>query len=112
MAQISVETLTEDPQIKILLGQKINSLFPNATLVIKSANTFIASAGQTYIITDGTPSLAKGGSGDALAGMIASLLAQGYSALDAAITACESHALAGRKQGAGSYDLSPLKLIR
>lgn len=109
---LSVETLANSPETKLLLGQKISSSFPNVTVVIKSANTFIASAGQTYIITDGTPSLAKGGSGDALAGMIASLLAQGYSALDAAITACESHALAGRKQGAGSYDLSPLKLIR
>ena len=112
MAQISVETLTEDPQIKILLGQKINSLFPNVTLVIKSANTFIVSGGQIYIINDGTPSLAKGGSGDALAGMIASLLAQGYSAKDAAISACEAHALAGKKHGSDAYDLTPLKLCR
>ena len=112
MAQISVETLTEDPQIKILLGQKINSLFPNATLVIKSANTFIVSSGQIYIINDGSPSLAKGGSGDALAGMIASLLAQGYNAKDAAISACEAHALAGKKHGSDAYDLTPLKLCR
>lgn len=112
MTQISLETLAQDPQIKILLGQKINSLFPNASLVIKSANTFIISGEQTYIINDGSPSLAKGGSGDALAGMIASLLAQGYSAKDAAITGCEAHALAGRKAGSQSFDLSTLKLGR
>ena len=87
-------------------------MFPNTTVVIKSANTFIASGGETFIITDGTPSLAKGGSGDVLAGMIASLLAQGYSAKDAAITACETHALAAKKHGEASYDLSPEKIIK
>ena len=80
-------------------------------LVIKSANTFIAAGGQTYIITDGCPSLAKGGSGDVLAGMIAALLAQGYSAKDAAITSCQAHAQAARKYGENFYSLTPEKLI-
>ena len=43
--------------------------------------------------------------------LIASLLAQGYTAKDAAITACETHALAGKKHGAQAWDLSPLSLI-
>ena len=80
-------------------------------LVIKSANTFIAAGGQIFIVADGCPSLAKGGSGDLLAGMIAALLAQGYSSKDAAITACQAHALAAKKTGASSYSLTPLKLI-
>ncbi len=109
---LTVEILAKSPETKLLLGQKITSMFPNVTVVIKSANSFIASAGQTYIVQDGSPSLSKGGSGDVLAGMIASLLAQGYTAQEAAITACEAHALAGTKHGANSYDLSPLKLIR
>ncbi|MCR4900536.1 MAG: NAD(P)H-hydrate dehydratase [Treponema sp.] len=108
----SVQELADDVGQKIQLGRKINKLFPNTVLVIKSANTFIAANGRTYIITDGSPSLAKGGSGDVLAGMIASLLAQGYSAQDAAITACEAHALASKKIGARSYDLTPQKLIK
>ena len=109
---ITVRELAENPELKIKIGKKLNSLFPQTTLVIKSANTFIAGAGQTYIINDGTPALAKGGSGDVLAGMIAALLAQGYTAKDAAITACEAHALAAQKNGAGSYSLTPLKLIK
>ena len=108
----TVEALANDPALKIKIGQKINKLFPNTVLVIKSANTFIAAGGQTYIISDGVPSLAKGGSGDVLAGMIAALLAQGYSAQDAAITACQAHALAGKKIGAGTYALTPIKLIK
>ena len=108
----TVEALANDPALKIKIGQKINKLFPNTVLVIKSANTFIAAGGQTYIITDGVPSLAKGGSGDVLAGMIAALLAQGYSAKDAAITACQAHALAAKKIGASNYSLTPMKLIK
>lgn len=108
----TVASLASDPALKITIGRKINKLFPNTTLVIKSANTFIATAGQAYIVTDGCPSLAKGGSGDVLAGMIAALLAQGYSAKDAAITACEAHALGAKKTGASTYALTPIKLIK
>ena len=107
----NVETLAYSPETKILIGKTLTKKFPKTTLVIKSANTFICSGGQTFIVTDGSPSLAKGGSGDVLAGMIASLLAQGYSAKDAAITACEVHALAGTAHGAQAYDLSPMRII-
>lgn len=108
---VTVNELADNPETKIKIGKKLNKLFPNTTIVIKSANTFIASGDQTYIITDGAPSLAKGGSGDVLAGMIASLLSQGYSAKDAAITACETHALIGKYYGEDSYDLSPEKIF-
>ena len=43
--------------------------------------------------------------------MTAALLSQGYSAKEAAITACESHALASKAFGEENYDLSPLKLL-
>ena len=83
---------------------------------MKSANTFIAGRENTgadkfYIVTDGAQSLAKGGSGDILAGMTAALLAQGYSAKDAAITAAEYHALLSQKIGAEAYNLTPEKLL-
>ena len=108
---ISVKNLAENPQVKIKIGQIINKIFPNTVLVMKSANTFIAAENQIFICTDGCQNLAKGGSGDVLAGMTAALLAQGYSAKQAAITACESHALASQSFGQENYDLSPLKLI-
>lgn len=111
-SQITVEELANNPEAKIKAGKAFTKKYPGVTLVIKSANTFIFDKNQTFIVTDGSPSLAKGGSGDVLAGMIASLLAQGYTGKDAAITACEAHALAGTKHGTDFYDLSPLKLIR
>ena len=108
---ISIESLANSPETKIKIGCEINQLFPNAALIMKSANTFIAYQGNTYIITDGCQNLAKGGSGDILAGMIAALLAQGYTALNAAITACEHHALTARKLGAEGYNLTPEEII-
>lgn len=108
----TVQTLATDVELKIKIGQKINKLFPNTVVVIKCANTFIAAEGQTFIVTDGCPSLAKGGSGDVLAGMLAALLAQGYSAKAAAITACQAHALGAKKIGARAYSLTPMKLIK
>ena len=111
LSNITVEQLADCPELKIKLGKTLTKKFPKTTLVIKSANTFICSAGQTFIVTDGAPSLAKGGSGDVLSGMIAALLAQGYTAKDAAITGCEVHALAGTAHGAQAYDLSPMRII-
>ena len=111
-SNITVEELANCPKAKIKAGMALLKTFPGITLVIKSANTFIFSEKKAFIVTDGTPSLAKGGSGDVLAGMIASLLAQGYTSKDAAISACEAHALAGKNHGSDSYDLTPLKLCR
>ena len=123
----SIEALSKSPETKIKFCKMITSLFPNTTLVVKSANSFIFTAHpydhkitgttnscETYIIADGAPSLAKGGSGDVLAGMIGALLAQGYTAPQAAITACEAHALASSNAsefGKEAFDLTPEKLI-
>ena len=109
--EVSVASLAEDPELKIKLGKLLNERFSKTTVIIKSANTFIAGGNETYIITDGPQSLAKGGSGDLLAGLTAALLAQGYTARDAAITAAEKHALIASQLGAESYALTPEKFI-
>ena len=61
--------------------------FPNIVLLFKGANMLIGADNKIYINAHGTPSLSKGGSGDILSGLIASLLSQGYSAKDSAIQA-------------------------
>lgn len=66
------------------------------TLILKGADTVVASKdGKVYINKTGNPGMAKGGSGDILAGMIASFVAQGISPLDAAVCAVYLHACAG-----------------
>lgn len=106
-----VAKLSSNAELRIKACKEITSAFPNVTVVSKSANTFIIEKGDTFIITDGCQNLSKGGSGDILAGMITALLAQGYSAKEASITACEQHALAARTFGEEAYNLTPLELI-
>ncbi len=63
--------------------------------VLKGANTVIASpSGETFINTTGNAGLAKGGSGDVLAGMIASFAAQGVELPYAAALGAYLHGLA------------------
>ncbi len=83
----------------------------SGVLVLKGANTLIAQAGIIYVCDKGSAALAKGGSGDVLAGLIGGLLAQGYLPLQASICGVLAHALAARAFAKNSYALSPLDLI-
>jgi len=66
------------------------------TLVLKGHRTITALPdGTAYINTTGGPSMAKGGSGDVLAGMIAALIAQKFPLKEAVTTAVYLHGLAG-----------------
>ena len=64
--------------------------------VLKGNGTVIASPdGSVFVNTTGSSALAKGGSGDVLAGVIASLNAQGYNSVEAAVTGVYTHGKAG-----------------
>ncbi len=65
-------------------------------LVLKGHETLVFAPGEeTRRNTTGGPGLAKGGSGDVLAGLIAALAAQGLSLFDAASAGVYLHGLAG-----------------
>ena len=65
-------------------------------LVLKGHRTIVALPdGAAYINTTGGPAMAKGGSGDVLAGMIAGLIAQKFAIKKAVTTAVYLHGLAG-----------------
>lgn len=66
----------------------------NCVIVLKGHKTFITNGIQTFENTTGNSGLAKGGSGDALTGMITSFLAQGYTTLEAAKLGVYLHGLA------------------
>jgi hydroxyethylthiazole kinase-like uncharacterized protein yjeF len=84
--------------------------YPNVVLLLKGANKIIAHNKKLYIDPLGDVALAKGGSGDVLAGMIGSLLAQGEDLLSATINASLAHSIAGNYEP--NYALTPLKLIK
>ena len=68
----------------------------NCILVLKSAYTSIHFPdGKTCFNSTGNPGMAKGGSGDALTGILTALLAQGYEPKYAAILGVYLHGLAG-----------------
>lgn len=65
-------------------------------LILKGKNTVVACPdGDVFINTTGSSALAKGGSGDVLAGVISSLIAQGYEIKDACRIGVYIHGLAG-----------------
>jgi hydroxyethylthiazole kinase-like uncharacterized protein yjeF len=85
--------------------------FRDIVVVLKGANTLIGQNGTIYINSFGGANLSKGGSGDVLGGLIASLLSQGYSPLKAAINASLAHTFAAEKFDKNSYALTPRDLI-
>lgn len=69
-----------------------------AIVVLKGSGTIVAAPddrGRVFVNTTGNPGMAKGGSGDVLAGMIASFAAQGIPSYWAAIFGVFLHGLAG-----------------
>lgn len=81
---------TEKRQLKAI--EKAAEL--NSIIVLKDHKTFITDGKQSFQNTTGNSGLAKGGSGDALTGMITAFLAQGYEPLNAANFSVYLHGLA------------------
>ena len=68
------------------------------TCVLKDAATVVAGRdGSLYVNSSGCSAMAKGGSGDVLAGVIGSLLAQGMEEEQAAALGVYLHGLAGER---------------
>ena len=82
----------------------------NAIVVLKGSGTVLARAdGETVINGTGNPGLATGGSGDVLAGLCGTLLAQGWPAWEAALGAVWMHGQAADDlvaQGTGPVGLT------
>jgi NAD(P)H-hydrate repair Nnr-like enzyme with NAD(P)H-hydrate dehydratase domain len=91
--------------------QIFSKAYPHITLLLKGANVIIAKDEEFFINPHGSALLAKGGSGDVLAGIIAALLAQGYSTLQAAIHGSLAHTKAASKLTCNSYAMTPNELM-
>lgn len=68
----------------------------NVYVILKGAHTCITTPnGDCYFNSTGNPGMAKGGSGDILTGIIAGLMAQGYTSIESCILGVFIHGLAG-----------------
>ena len=108
IADISVEELQKN---RFKYAEIFCSEFPNAVLLLKGANVVIGKNDKFFINPHGRSSLAKGGSGDVLSGLIGSLLAQGYSTIDAAIYGSLIHVKLALNYTGADFSLTPDDLI-
>lgn len=84
------------------------------TLILKGHRTITATKdGKLFINTTGNPGMAKGGSGDVLAGIITSLIGQGIPPEVAAYTAVWLHGRAGdiAAEKYGEYSMTPTDML-
>jgi hydroxyethylthiazole kinase-like uncharacterized protein yjeF len=108
IADASVEEIQKNRFKYIRLFSK---KYPEVVILLKGANTLICQNSEVFIQKFGTNALSKGGSGDVLAGLIGSLLAQHIDPLQAAITGSLAHAFSARAFKKNSYALSSRELI-
>ncbi len=81
----------------------------NVVLMLKGAPSIIAAPdGRVFINSSGDDALARAGSGDVLTGLLSGLLAQGATALDAALLGAYLHGLAGTAAARGMSSRSVL----
>ncbi len=92
-------------------ARRFSERYPNTVLLLKGANPLIVYKGTLYINPLGTPVLAQAGSGDVLSGLIASLLAQGHTPLNAAIQGSIAHALLARNYKGADFSAMAEDLI-
>jgi len=77
--------------MQVSLARQLNSV-----VILKGAHTSIATPeGVVFFNSTGNPGMATAGSGDVLTGILTGLMAQGYSAKEAALLGVYLHGLAG-----------------
>lgn len=120
----------EDNQRKIILTPHLGEfkrLCPNAKdpivsaiefakkyhviVVLKGPHTLITDGETSYCNSSGNGAMAIGGCGDVLAGMITSLVAQGYDALEAAKIGTYLHGVIGDEIARYAYSVLPSQII-
>jgi NAD(P)H-hydrate epimerase len=105
---------TADIQADRIKAAKAFAVEAGVTLVLKGADTVISSPeGRVYINPTGNPGMARGGSGDILAGMTAGLAAQGIEPTAAACSAAYIHGLAGDRcaEKLSQYGMLPTDML-
>lgn len=95
MARLTGRTVDDIQSSRVETARSFAKKY-NVTLVLKGNNTVIALPdGRIFINPTGNAGMAKGGSGDVLAGIIGAFLAQGMFAEDAAVCGAFIHGMCG-----------------
>ena len=112
-ARLCGRTIPEVQENRLKMAREF-AVRHDVVLVLKGAGTVTAVPdGRCFINPTGNPGMAVGGSGDVLAGMIASLLGRGMKADQAAMAGVYVHGLTGDllKEKMGEDGMLPTDLI-
>lgn len=97
MSRLTGKSVEEIRKDRITAIRELTASYP-VICVLKDARTMIHTDGERiYLNTSGNAAMAKGGSGDVLAGIVGGLLAQGQKPYEAACAGVFLHGLAGDK---------------
>lgn len=91
LIDVDIEKIIEEPKKYARLASEKFEV----VVVLKGHNTIVMDEDNEYINHTGNPGMATAGSGDVIAGIIASLLVQGFKVFDAAKYGVYLHGLAG-----------------
>jgi len=108
LADISVQELQNN---RFKYVEIFCTKFKKVVLLLKGTNVIISKHKKVYVNSLGSSVLSKGGSGDVLCGLIGSLLAQGYSPLDATLQGSLAHTIAASKYDGNNYAMTPQDLV-
>lgn len=87
-------TTAEVQQDRFSAVKKLQQQY-GGVIVLKGAGSLVCGGDKVFVSAAGNPGMASGGMGDILTGVIAGLMAQGYSLIDAAKLGVTIHATAG-----------------
>ena len=95
-ARLTGKTIKEVEENRVELARDFANKY-DVTILLKGANTIVVKPDfdEYYVNITGNQGMAKGGSGDLLAGIILGLVSQGLSLYDAAVLGAYIHGVAG-----------------
>ncbi|WP_461205933.1 NAD(P)H-hydrate dehydratase [Clostridium sp. DL1XJH146] len=96
MARLTGKTINDINNNRIEIAKDFSKEY-GTIVVLKGYNTIITDGNKVFVNTTGNSSMASGGMGDCLTGIITSLVGQGYEPFQAAIIAVYLHGYCGEK---------------
>lgn len=114
MARLSGLAVSEIKKERLKIASDFSKKYRSVVVLKDYVTTVCSPDGGSFVCNNPNPGLAKGGSGDVLAGMIASFAAQGYGQFDAAVCGVVLHSLAAAlaAEKMTEYAMLPSDIIR
>lgn len=113
MARLNKLTLDQVLEAPLAVAENFAKKY-GVTVLLKGSATIITDGEKAYVMKDGGPYLAKGGSGDVLTGVITGIAARGYSLAESAAVGSYLCAMAGKRVSSriGEYGTLPSQVAR